>query len=96
MEKVGSLNLTWPMAKLPKLFGITHLVGKRSRSNFFFRVHWLSEEPFSGSNWVFFGHGCPPRMGDSHGDDSVSKIGGFQNHYIIVSYLILVGLVGDL
>ena len=37
VEKVGSLNLTWPMAKLTKLFGITHLVGKRSRSNFFFQ-----------------------------------------------------------
>ena len=26
-----------------KLFGITYLVGKISRSNFYFRVHWLSE-----------------------------------------------------
>ena len=26
-----------------KLFGITYLVGKISRSNFFFSVHWLSE-----------------------------------------------------
>ena len=34
----------WPMAKRLKLFGITCLVGKISRSNFFFfRVHWLSE-----------------------------------------------------
>ena len=28
--------LTWPMAKRLKIFGITHLVGKISRSNFFF------------------------------------------------------------
>ena len=36
-------HLTWPMAKLYKLFGIPYLVGKISRSNFFFGVHWLSE-----------------------------------------------------
>ena len=35
--------LTWPMAKRLKLFGITYLVGKISRSNFYVRVHWLSE-----------------------------------------------------
>ena len=38
------VNLTWPMAKLFQLFGITYLVGKISRSNFYFRVHWLSEK----------------------------------------------------
>ena len=31
------LTLTWPMAKRLKLFGITYLVGKISRSNFFFQ-----------------------------------------------------------
>ena len=30
-------KLTWPMAKRLKLFGITYLVGKISRSNFFFQ-----------------------------------------------------------
>ncbi len=29
--------LTWPVAKRFKLFGITYLVGKISRSNFFFQ-----------------------------------------------------------
>ena len=38
----GGCILTWPMAKRLKLFGITYLVGKISRSNLF-RVHWLSE-----------------------------------------------------
>ena len=33
----------WPNFKL---FGITYLVGKISGSNFFFRVHWLTEEMF--------------------------------------------------
>ena len=37
------VGLTWPMAKRLKLSGITYLVGKISRSNFCFRVHWLSE-----------------------------------------------------
>ena len=36
------LNLA-KQAKRLKLFGFAYLVGKRSRSNFFFRVHWLSE-----------------------------------------------------
>ena len=36
-------GLTWPMAKRLKLFGITYLVGKISRSNFYFKVHWPSE-----------------------------------------------------
>ena len=35
--------LTWPMAKRLKLFGITYSIGKISRSNFYFRVHWLSK-----------------------------------------------------
>ena len=35
--------LTWPMAKLSQLFGITYLVGKIKFKLFFFRVHWLSE-----------------------------------------------------
>ena len=30
-------TLTWPMAKRLKLFGITYLLGKISRSNFFFQ-----------------------------------------------------------
>ena len=40
-----------------KLFGITYLVGKISRSNgFFFRVHWLSENWMVnwGPKWCFF------------------------------------------
>ena len=40
-----------------KLFGITYLVGKISRSNFFFRVHWLSEKNIHG----LFNQ--PPRAG---------------------------------
>ena len=38
-----SACLHWPMAKRLKLFGITYLVGKISRSNFYFKVHWPSE-----------------------------------------------------
>ena len=33
--------------------GITYLVGKISRSNFYFRVHWLSKLP-TGYIWLFF------------------------------------------
>ena len=35
--------LTWPMAKLQKLFGIRYFVDKIKFKLFFFRVHWLSE-----------------------------------------------------
>ena len=37
-----ALLLTWPMAKLSQLFGITYLVGK-IKFKLFFSVHWLSE-----------------------------------------------------
>ena len=51
-NKVPSLKLTFSPLKMDllsqwltgfKLLGIPYLVGKISRSNFFFRVHWLSE-----------------------------------------------------
>ena len=43
----GITYLTQPMAKLQKIFGITYLVGKISRSNFFFQGPGrLSELPF--------------------------------------------------
>ncbi len=42
--------LTWPMAKVFQLFGITYLVGKISRSNFFFSgsIGWVSFSTSSG------------------------------------------------
>ena len=42
--KIGIHFLTWPMAKLEKLFGITYLVGKLKFKLFFFRVQdgWVS------------------------------------------------------
>ncbi len=38
-------KLAWPMAnRLLTFWGDEYLVGKISRSNFYFRVHWLSEQ----------------------------------------------------
>ena len=43
MGKVWSLDFLG-MANLFLLLGMTYLVGKISRSNFYFRVHWPSEK----------------------------------------------------
>ena len=52
--------LTWPMAKRLKLFGITYLVGKISRSNFFFQGpgrlsenKWDTWGYFTPINWSY-------------------------------------------
>ena len=45
MDDNSDENLTWPSRLTGfKLLGIPFLVGKISRSSFYFKVHWLSEK----------------------------------------------------
>ncbi len=62
------LILTWPMAKRLKLFGITYLVGKISRSNLFFQGPGrLSENLAAHSNLEAFWGGRPELYGRDMG-----------------------------
>ena len=55
----ADLQLTWPMAKRFKLFGITYLVGKLSRSNFLFQGPGrLSESKTCWFCWLFHDSLC--------------------------------------
>ena len=47
-------RLTWPIAKRLKLFGITYLVGKISRSNFFFQGPGRLSETGVVATHIFF------------------------------------------
>lgn len=58
-------RITWPMAKPFQLFGVTYLVGRISRSNFFFSVRWLIEGgyvSFWECNWFFLIFGFPRKV----------------------------------